>query len=143
MAWKKYTPPVASTKALAPLSITIPEDGSQARPFLSISSETLKQLGWKAGTSLQLLIGEGEHEGKIRIEPMAGEPTVVKAPSAGMKAKRSRIRLGRMPCLATDALKSLLAFAIEKDALVLTLPDEARAHQLPRGTAAAVARAQR
>lgn len=140
MAWKKYTPPVSNTKALAPVSLTIPEKGSQARPFLSIDKATLAALGWKPDTSLQLLIGEGEHAGKIRVEPLAGEPTKVRPPGTP-KAKRSRLPLGRMPCLTDEAFKSAVPFVVEKTALIVTLPDDARAHELPPGTARAVAQA--
>lgn len=144
MQWpgKSTPPPVSNTKSLAPVSITIPEEGSQARPFLSIDKATLAALGWKPGDSLQLLIGEGDHGGKIRIEPLAGEPTKLRTPTTP-KAKRARVPLGRMPCLSTDGFKSAVPFTVERSALIVTLPDEARAHELPRATAAAVARAQK
>ena len=41
MAWKKYTPVLAGTPALTPVSLTIP-DGHQVRPFLSVNDATLK-----------------------------------------------------------------------------------------------------
>jgi hypothetical protein len=150
MAWKKYTP-VVPVKGPAPVSITIPEPDSNTRPFLMIDAATLKKLAWTADTSLQLLIGEYEHAGKIKIEPMAGEPTRLRLPAKNAKARRARIVVGRMPCLVDDeAFKSPLAFEIEGETggngkggatLVVTLPDDARSHRLPARTAAAVAAA--
>lgn len=142
MTWKKYTPPVSNSKVLPPLSLTVPDEGKQSRPFLSIDKDTLKQLGWKLGDSLQIEIGEAEHAGKLRLAPMTSEPTTLKPPSTP-KAKRWRIPLGRMPCLTNDGFKGPVAFSIDKGALIVSLPDAARSHQLPRGTAAAVARVQK
>lgn len=143
MAWQKYTP--ASSKgatAEAPVSIAIPERGLSSRPSLMFNADLLKKLGWKSGCSLQIEIGEGEHAGKIRISPMAGEPTVLRAPTGTSRRTRSWIVLGRMPGLTEDKFKAPVPFAVDGTALILTLPDEARGHQLPAATAAAVRRAQ-
>lgn len=144
MAWTKYTPTLPkTTNSLPAVSITIPSTTKAARPFLSVDGETLKKLGWKAGATLQLQIGEAEHAGKIRIEALAGASTVLSSPPAGSRRKRSRVVLGRMPGLTDEDFKAEVAFEIDGlGALVVTLPDEARGHQLPAGTAAAIRRAQ-
>lgn len=143
MAWQKYTPaPPKGAIAATPVSIAIPERGLSSRPLLMLNGDVLKKLGWKAGVSLQIEIGEGEHAGKVRISPMAGEPAVLMAPTGTSRRKRSWIVLGWMPGLTEDKFKAPVPFAIDGTALTLTLPDEARGHQLPAATAAAVRRAQ-
>lgn len=142
MAWKKYTP-VVPAKGPAPVSITIPDKDSRSQPLLLIDMATLKKLGWPADASLQLSIGEGDDAGKIKVEPMKGEPTVLRMPSKKGKAKRARVFLGRMPCLTDDEFRAPIGFEILGEtgggtALVVTLPDDARSHQLPARTAAAV-----
>ncbi|MBX9944926.1 MAG: hypothetical protein K2Y40_12660 [Reyranella sp.] len=124
----------------ASVSLTIQEKESRGRPFLSIDADTLKKLGWKPAATLQLSIGTGEDDGKIRIEPMQGEPTSLSKPST--KGKRCRVVLGRMPGLAEDEFKSGVAFEFDGSALIVSLPDKARGHRLPPGTARAVAAAQ-
>ncbi len=111
MAFKKYTP-VVPVKGPAPVSITIPDKDAKNRPFLMIDQATLKKLGWPADAALELAIGEGEHDGKLRIQPMKGEPTVLRLPSKGGKTKRARVILGRMPCLTDDEFKSPVGFEI-------------------------------
>lgn len=147
MAWKKYTP-VISGKSKPAVSMTVPDSTLQATPFLSIDDATLKQLGWKAGTALAVMIGDGEHDGQIRIEPMQGEPAELRAPSKDSRRTRSFVRIGRMPVLTENSFKGAVPFEIEKTqgggkpecALIVTLPDAARAHKLPRGTIAALAK---
>lgn len=145
MVWKKFTSPPRSTMTDT-VSLTIPDNfGRGSSPSLNIDLETLKKLGWKDGTTLQLLIGEAEHDGQIRIEPAAGEPARLAMPAAKGRRKRARVVLGRMPCLSEDGFRSTVAFEVVKregvplGSLVVTLPPQARAHRLPERTAAAVA----
>jgi hypothetical protein len=113
MAWKKYTP-VAPSQGKPPVSIRIPDAASRAVPSISIDAATTKQLGWRDGATLQILIGEGDHDGKIRIEPMQGEPTKLSVPGSAAVHTRSRFRLGRMPGLIADEFKASLAFEIDR-----------------------------
>ena len=147
MSWQKYTPTIAARPDV-PVSISISESAaSRAAPFLLIDSATIKALGWKAGSRIMLSIGEDEHDGKLRLEPAEGEVLELRAPSPKGRTRRHRITLGRLPCLADDRVRSACRFEAVKSpgggatALVVTLPDAARAHRLPRGTAAAVAAA--
>lgn len=146
MSWQKYTPTVKARPDV-PVSISVPESESRGTPFLLIDDKTMKELGWKAGARVMLSIGHNEHDGKIRLEPAAGEPLQVLAPSPKSKTRRHRISVGRLPCLGSDQVRSACRFEVEKSAggggavLVVTLPDAARAHRLPPGTAAAVATA--
>lgn len=144
MSWKKYTPAVKSRPDV-PVSISVPASTTHAAPFLLVDDATMKSLGWKAGSTLMLSIGEAEHAGKLRLEPAAGEPLLIRPPSGKAKTRRNRITLGRLPCLGDDQVRSACQFDVEKAAgggvLVVTLPDAARSHQLPPRTAAAVATA--
>ncbi len=111
MAWNKFTP-VQKTRPDVPVSISVPEGDSRGAPFLLVDEATTKQLGWKAGATLMLSIGDGEHAGKLRLEPAANEPLKLRPPSG--KAKRNRITIGRLPCLGGDQVRSACVFAIEK-----------------------------
>lgn len=142
MSWKKYTPEVKA-RPNAPVSISLPDSTGRGSPFLLVDDDTMKELGWKGGLTLMLSIGEAEHAGKLRLEPAVNEPLHIRPPSGNAKTKRNRISLGRLPCLGDDKVRSACQFDVEKvgggSVLVVTLPDAARSHQLPRGTAAAVA----
>lgn len=143
MSWKKYTPEVKA-RPNAPVSISLPDSTGRGSPFLLVDDATMKELGWKGGLTLMLSIGEAEHVGKLRLEPAVNEPLHIRPPSGKAKTKRNRISLGRLPCLGDDKVRSACQFDVEKvtgggSVLVVTLPDAARSHQLPRGTAAAVA----
>ncbi|MFN4017119.1 MAG: hypothetical protein ACK4JB_17405 [Reyranella sp.] len=143
MSWQKYTP-VARGEAGTPVTISIPDEGSRGSPFILIDEATMKALGWKAESRIMLSIGTDEHHGKLRLEPAAGEPLRVLPPRGVVK--RHRITVGRLPCLGTDRVRGACGYQVEKvagrgAALVITLPDDARSHQLPRGTAAAIATA--
>lgn len=145
MSWKKYTPEVKARPDV-PVSITLPDGASRGSPFLLVDDATMKALGWKAGSTLMLSIGEAEHAGKLRFEPATNEPLQIRPPSGKGTRRRNRISLGRLPCFGDDQVRSACQFNVEKPAggggiLVVTLPDAARSHQLPRGTAAAVAAA--
>lgn len=143
MAWQKYTPTTRKPPEAA-VSISIPDEGGRGSPFLLIDEATMKSLGWKADSRIMLSIGTDEHAGKVRLEPAAGEPLRLLPPKGVVK--RHRITVGRLPCLGSDQFRGACAVEVDKAAaggaaLVLTLPHEARSHQLPRGTAAAIAAA--
>lgn len=137
MAFKKFSPSKqAHSRRLGPVTITV--TGNRVKPFLSLDDETVSKLKWSKGVSLMLSIGEGDDQGKIRIEPVEGEPTTL-ATLPGKSDRFYRVRLGDMPCLTEAPVRIVATFAVDGKALVVTLPDAARSHQLPRGTAAAVA----
>lgn len=141
MAWQKFTP-AAKARPDSAVSISIPDETTRGSPFILVDEATMKSLGWKNDSRVMLSIGTGEHDGKLRLEPAAGEPLRVLPPKGVVK--RHRITIGRLPCLATDRLRGACGYEIEKSAgggsaLVLTLPTDARSHQLPPRTAAAVA----
>jgi hypothetical protein len=143
MAWQKFTPTTAKRPEAA-VSISIPDETTRGSPFILIDEATVKSLGWKPDSRVMLSIGTAEHAGKLRLELAAGEPLRVLPPKGVVK--RHRITVGRLPCLSTDRLRSACGHEIEKAAggaaaLVITLPNDARSHQLPPGTAAAVAAA--
>lgn len=115
MSWQKYTPTVKA-RPNVPVSISLPESGNRAAPFLLIDDATMKSLGWKAGATLMLSIGADQHAGKLRLEPAAGEPLQIRPPSGKAKTRRNRITLGRLPCLGDDQVRSACQFDVEKAA---------------------------
>lgn len=115
MSWQKYTP-IVKTRPDVPVSISVPEEGSRGTPFLLIDEATTKALGWKPGHTLMLSIGEGEHAGKLRLEPAIGEPLALRAPGKKSKTRRNRISIGRLPCLGDDRVRSACQFDVEKAA---------------------------
>lgn len=113
MSWKKYTPEVKA-RPDAPVSISLPDSSSRGAPFLLVDDVTMKALGWKAGSTLMLSIGEAEHIGKLRLEPAVNEPLHIRPPSGKARTKRNRITLGRLPCLGDDKVRSACQFDVEK-----------------------------
>lgn len=137
MAFKKFSPAKPThNRRLGPVVVTV--TGNRVKPFLSLDQETASKLKWTKGVSLMLSIGEGDDAGKIRIEPAEGELTEL-ATLPGRSDSFYRVRLGDMPCLTDTPVRVPATFVVDGKALVVTLPDAARSHQLPRGTAAAVA----
>lgn len=115
MSWQKYTPTIKARPDV-PVSISVPDEGSRGTPFLLIDEATMKALGWKSGARVMLSIGHGDHDGKIRLEPAEGEPLQVRAPAPKAKTRRHRISVGRLPCLASDQVRSACRFDVEKPA---------------------------
>ena len=111
MSWQKYTPTTTKRPDVA-VSISIPDEGSRGSPFILIDEATIKALGWKADSRIMLSIGTAEHDGKLRLEPAAGEPLRVLPPKGIVK--RHRITVGRLPCLGTDRVRGACGYEVEK-----------------------------
>jgi hypothetical protein len=130
MAWKNYTPSLATTPPPSAVSLTIPPPKSNT-PTLLIDQATADALGWTTATALAIAIGEGEDFGKIRIWPRHDAPSTLRKPN-GAHYSRLRLLLGRAPCLSTTPWRGPVDFTIEPvtnrpATLVITLPEPARA----------------
>lgn len=153
MPWTAYVPALAKSPPAGPVSLTVAKTGT---PTLLIDDPTRTKLGWTVSTTLAIEIGDGEHAGKIRISPRSTARSLLVKPPGG-HYKRSRLALGRMPCLGSQPYRGPVEYSLDRlnskeAALVVILPDAVRAkappapiedddHQLPAGTAAAVKRA--
>lgn len=107
---------------------------------LSVPAALVAQLGWTSDTRFRLLVGSGDLDGKLRLEPKDGGAISARKPTGPKGGQGLIIRLGKWPQLAprdVDAVK--VDSEIHDDALTIRLPEHARAvAPAPRVAAAPV-----
>ncbi len=77
--------------------------GRSLGALVGIPAAVAEQLGWKSGAKLRLLVGSGEHDGWLRIEPSEkGEALFA---GLGKKGRGGRAKLGTFPRLSGEAVE--------------------------------------
>ncbi|MFO1080833.1 MAG: hypothetical protein U1E23_09435 [Reyranellaceae bacterium] len=122
MAWLEVDTDVGAKAAgRAKYSVALKHGGAR----VSVPKHIVDQLGWKKTATFKLLVGAGEMDGKLRLEPSDGGRIAAKT-APGRGAAGLLVRLGRWPQLAPRDVDAVAVdHEIDKAALVITLPRHA------------------
>jgi len=92
---------------------------------VSLSAETVAKLDWRESTTLTLLVGSAEAEGRIALKPKSRGPIGVRLnKSRGGGKPSGRIYVGHFDQLVPGDRKSEEPMVEQKnDQLILTLPE--------------------
>lgn len=120
MAWQEVQTDVGAKVGRVKYSVALKHGGAR----ISVPKAVADELGWKKTTTFRLLVGGGETDGKLRLEPFDKGRIVAKAPPSG---EGLIIRLGRWPALAPRDVDAVaVEHEVDKGALMVSLPDHAR-----------------
>lgn len=96
------------------------------RLAFTLTSATLGDLGWAAGDKLEVLIGDGEHHGLIRLRKnnSAGSATVEKRQAARADRPYFKVALGHIPAFVNraESARHINFEAIEEGWVEFVLP---------------------
>lgn len=120
MAWQEVETDVGAKIGRVKYSVALKHGGAR----ISVPKHVLTELGWTKATCFRLMVGAGESDGKLKLEPMTKGRIVSKAPPSG---EGLIIRLGRWTGLAPRDVEAIaVAHEIIGNALVVSLPRHAR-----------------
>lgn len=121
MAWQEVETDVGA-KAAGRVKYSVAMKHGGAR--ISVPKAVADELRWTKATTFRLLVGGGDTEGKLRLEPSSKGRIKAKASPSG---EALIIRLGRWPTLAPRDVDALaVEHEVAEGALTVTLPDHAR-----------------
>lgn len=120
MAWQEVETDVGAKVGRVKYSVSLKHGGAR----VTLPKPVVDQLGWKKTSTLRLLVGAGELEGKLRIEAVdKGRITAKSTPTGDGLI----IRLGRWPQLAPRDVDGVhVDHEVDKPALIITLPRHAQ-----------------
>jgi len=120
MAWQEVETDLGPAPGRVKYSVCMKRGGAR----VSVPKVVVDELGWSAATRFKLLIGAGDLEGKLRLEPKEGGAISGRiAPKGGGLL----IRLGRWPALAPRDVDAIAVGSdVNDDALTIQLPEHAR-----------------
>lgn len=126
MAWLEVQTDVGAKAGLTKYSVAFKHGGAR----VSVPPAMVDKLGWSDKSTFKLLVGAGDLEGKLRIEPVDGGKITARRPPPGRKKKGEHggliVRLGRWKGLAERDVKPVACEAeLDKSALIITLPRHA------------------
>jgi hypothetical protein len=120
MAWQEVQTDVGAKVGRVKYSVALKHGGAR----ISVPKPVIDQLGWTKKTCFRLLVGGGDTEGKLRLEPSDKGQITSKAPPSG---EGMIVRLGRWAGLAP---RDVDAIAVEHEAvgnaLIISLPSHAQ-----------------
>lgn len=121
MTWQEVETDIGPKVGRVKYSVTLKHGGAR----VSVPKHVAEALGWKKDASLKLLVGGGEQEGKLRLEPAANGRLTMRT-SVGKASTVFQVRLGRWSALAQRDVDSVaVEHVIDGKALVLALPRHA------------------
>jgi hypothetical protein len=85
MAWQEVETDVGPKVGRVKYSVALKHGGAR----ISVPKHIVEQLGWKKTATFRLLVGGGDMEGKLRIEP-ADKGRITGKVGAGQAAKTTR-----------------------------------------------------
>lgn len=119
MAWKEHFPQKGAPKAPCRFGVSGYSRNARLIAKVAIATVTLQEeLGWRKGDRLRLFVGEGEHAGRIRLEP---------SPAGSFKVGMMRgtwvISLANWPGLTAEAHAMTGAeYQVQGSAITISLP---------------------
>lgn len=120
MAWQEVETDIGAKVGRVKYSVALKHGGAR----ISVPKAVIDQLGWKKTTCFKLLVGGGDTEGKLKLEPSDKGRITSKAPPSG---EGFIVRLGRWTSLAPrDVDAVVVEHEVAGNALIVTLPAHAQ-----------------
>lgn len=122
MAWKEIETVRRALAKTSDVKVRVTEGGGM---HVHLSSQLAEKLGWRDGTTLTLLIGSAEADGKIALKTKQHGPLSMRLHRIKPDAKPTgRVYVGHFDKLARATRKSEEpAFEQKNDQLILTMPE--------------------
>lgn len=121
MAWQEVETDIGGTAGRCKYSVSMKHGGAR----ISVPKSLVELLLWTKDTRFKLLVGGGDAEGKLRLNPTPSGKITTRP---NLKGGGVLVRLGRWPTLvARDVDAVAVEYEIDGSALNIILPTHARA----------------
>lgn len=105
MAWNKFVVTTRDALIGTGIKVTLSKRGDKpARLIMTFTQERAKAFGWCGGDKLEVMMGDGEHQGRVRLRKnnsAAGSAELEeKATAVGNKLPYFKVNFGVVPSLA-------------------------------------------